>query len=288
MNKKDSKPLALSVSIVIPVFNDEDHLKKCLDSIAKQTLMPDEVIVVDNNCSDDSMVVAKGYNLVKIVKEKKQGVVFARNKGFDTATGDIIGRIDADTVLLPTWCAQLQEIFASKPNISAVTGPNGYYDLPAPRFTLFLTQLLRGALFYIARPKSKKYLFGSNTALRKEAWQTVRSTVCTDKTIHEDNDLAIHIVQAGLEVTYINKLVVTISARRTDMPIGLAVRYAFGEHRAFRRHGMISIHAWVAGLLLVFLYPWVRFFYRAYSPESKNISIRRVFRHREMRLSPIE
>lgn len=289
MNKKaQAKAQALSISIVIPVFNDEDHLKICLKAINKQTVQPDEVIVVDNNCNDASMDVARSFGFVKILQEPKQGVVFARNRGFDAVKSDIIGRIDADSVLPKDWCETVLRYFKEHPEVDAVTGPTGYYDLPLKRLMLGITVVLRTALFYIARPKSKKYLFGSNTAFKTEAWHKVRSSTCTDKSVHEDNDLAIHLVQHGFEVAYSNKVQATISARRADMPPRLAFRYAFSEYRAFRLHNMVSIHAWVAGVILLLLYPSIRFLYRAYDQKTGTFSISRAFSHHEMRVSPIE
>jgi len=91
--------------------------------------MPTEVIVVDNNSSDDTIAVARRFPFVTVLREKRQGVVHARNRGFNASRGDIIGRIDADTVIARDWVAQLQAIFADT-RISAVSGAITYHDLP--------------------------------------------------------------------------------------------------------------------------------------------------------------
>ncbi len=93
----------LSVSIVIPVYNEEAHLKNCLDAIARQTVAPDEVIVVDNNSTDRSVEIAEKYSFVKVIKEAKQGRAHARNSGFNVATCDVIGRIDAHSLFASDW-----------------------------------------------------------------------------------------------------------------------------------------------------------------------------------------
>jgi glycosyltransferase involved in cell wall biosynthesis len=105
---------ALSLSIVIPVYNEQSHLKACLDSIAKQEDYPDEVIVVDNNSTDKTCDIAKSYPFVKLAREKKQGVLSARTKGFNLAKSDFIGRIDADTVLPPTWIKDVKKSLRGK------------------------------------------------------------------------------------------------------------------------------------------------------------------------------
>src|SRR5688572_27451257 len=88
-----------SVSIVIPAYNEEGQLALCLEAIARQTVKPVEVIVVDNNSTDGTVEVAGRYPFVTVLHEWRQGVVHARDCGFDAAKGDIIGRIDAETVM---------------------------------------------------------------------------------------------------------------------------------------------------------------------------------------------
>jgi glycosyltransferase involved in cell wall biosynthesis len=121
----------LTLSIVIPVYNEQCHLKACLDAIANQTESPDEVIVVDNNSTDRTLAIAESYPFVKILKEKKQGVLAVRTKGFNSARSSIIGRIDADTVLPPGWVI-----------LCAAQSITGRLKVP---FCLARTWLLKGA-----------------------------------------------------------------------------------------------------------------------------------------------
>src|SRR5437868_5512986 len=117
----------MNVSIVIPVYNEADRLADCLEAIARQTVRPLEVIVVDNNSTDNTLEVAERYSFVTLLNEPKQGVVHARNTGFNAVTADIIGRIDADTILPADWVAQIEKIMLNK-GISAVSGSPHYYD----------------------------------------------------------------------------------------------------------------------------------------------------------------
>src|SRR5215218_5513436 len=112
---------SLRVSIVVPVYNEGAQLAACLEAIAAQRSVPYEVIVVDNNSTDDTIAVAKSFNFVKLLRESRQGVVHARNRGFDAARGQIIARIDADTVLPPGWTGQVQATFQNS-GVSAVSG----------------------------------------------------------------------------------------------------------------------------------------------------------------------
>src|SRR5581483_6160102 len=118
----------MKISIFIPVYNEADSLRGCLDAIALQDDMPDEVIVVDNNSSDNSVEIALKYDFVQLLQEPKQGVMHARKLGYDNAAGDIIARIDADTILPPDWLRNIKSVFMD-PGIDAVSGIALYYNV---------------------------------------------------------------------------------------------------------------------------------------------------------------
>src|SRR6185437_1716246 len=61
------KPLTLS--LVIPAYNEERYIKHCLDAIASQTVTPMEVFVVDNNSTDSTAAIAKNYEFVQVLSE---------------------------------------------------------------------------------------------------------------------------------------------------------------------------------------------------------------------------
>ena len=117
----------------------------CLQAIARQTVKPLEVIVVDNNSTDATAEIAAGYPFVTVLSEWRQGVVHARDCGFDAARGDIIGRIDAETVMPEDWVERVQDIFVVR-NIDAVSGSIGFTDVPFEpffaRIELFCRQYL--------------------------------------------------------------------------------------------------------------------------------------------------
>ena len=89
------------VSIIIPVFNTEKYLKKCLDSVLNQTLSSIEVICINDCSKDNSLEILKEYSnkdkRLKLIDFKvNQGVSIARNKGVSESSGDYIGFIDSD------------------------------------------------------------------------------------------------------------------------------------------------------------------------------------------------
>ncbi len=256
----------LTLSIVIPVFNDQDYLEICLKAIAGQTIMPDEVIVVDNNSTDKSVAVAKSFPFVKIVRAHKQGVLFARNVGFNGVGSEIIGRIDADTVLPPRWVERVIKTFEKDRSIAAVTGPVNYYDMPFPISNYKPDHLMRRSI-YNWSPKSP-FLFGSNMAIRTKVWRSLKPSFCSDTYMHEDLDLAIHLYRNGNKIFYTKDLLAGASGRRyTDKP-GSFYTYMSMYRQTYLKHGLhgLAIYSatgvyWIGYILI---HPWLSSWYKLY------------------------
>lgn len=180
----------MKVSVVIPVYNEEKYIEKCLESIVNQKVQPDEIIVVDNNCVDKTAEIAKSFG-ARIVKEEKQGMIQARNAGFNAASCEIIARTDADAILPIDWISKIKENFRDR-NLGALSGPASYFTPPLisriSSLGTFVTFEGIGLLF------GHPILAGPNMVLRKSVWEKVKNEVClSDKDVHEDVDLSIHL-----------------------------------------------------------------------------------------------
>lgn len=133
---------ACMISVVIPAFNEERNIGRCLEGLVAQN-MPRalEVIVVDNASTDRTAEVAHSYQgtlpLLRVVHEATKGRGAARKKGFDCAQGDIIFSLDADTVVPPDWVAAYMRFFEESPDVVAVTGIPRMSDCNAIDNTLF-------------------------------------------------------------------------------------------------------------------------------------------------------
>ena len=88
------------VSVIIPVFNSEDYLDDCIQSILNQSLREIEIIIVNDGSTDNSSNIIKHYahkdSRIKIIEQKNYGGGIARNKGIIHAQGEYIGFVDAD------------------------------------------------------------------------------------------------------------------------------------------------------------------------------------------------
>jgi glycosyltransferase involved in cell wall biosynthesis len=210
----------MKVSVIIPAYNEEKYIGQCLNGFIKQTEKADEIIVIDNNCTDHTIDIVKKYQ-VKIIKEKKQGMIFARNRGFNEAQYEIIARTDADTIVPNDWIAKIKKNFLDK-KISALSGPVHFYGLPIPHIsaTIFFRMMT-------VIQNGKSPMFGPNMALRKNLWKKIKNSVCLDdKLVHEDIDLAIHINQIDELIKIDPSLIVKISSRRIkNNPLSFFVEY---------------------------------------------------------------
>lgn len=201
------------ISIIIPAYNEARTLPACLDAIAVQSVMPDEVIVVDNNSTDETAAIARRYPFVRLVHEKSQGIVFARNAGFDAATGELLARIDADTHIPSDWVATIQRFYEDRNHTQTVlTGGCYFYNLRTGRLTGrtydFLVHRLNRVLLGYYFP------WGSNSVVPAEAWAAVRDEVINQTDIHEDLDLGIHLAHADFKTEYISSFRVAAQAKR--------------------------------------------------------------------------
>ncbi len=254
-------PAAPSVSIVIPAFNEEATIRACVLAAIAQTVPAHEVIVVDNRSTDRTPEIVRELQaanldspIILLRQDAEQGLVPTRNLGLDSATGDVIGRIDADSVLEPTWVAAVQQAFAD-PSVSAATGPVLYYDMPLRWFGLRADDTLRRAMLRLAR--EYHFVFGSNMALRAEAWRTIRTEVCRDldDLFHEDIDISVHLHEAGLRVAYVSTMVAGMSARRIDDSPRDYVNYVGRFERTYAHHNVRNRALRVPGWVFLAVYP---------------------------------
>ena len=90
----------MKVSIIVPVYNSERYINRCVDSLIGQTLSDIEILLVDDGSSDNSSAICDEYavkdNRIKVFHQKNAGAGAARNTGLEHAQGEYIGFVDSD------------------------------------------------------------------------------------------------------------------------------------------------------------------------------------------------
>lgn len=99
------------ISIIVPIYNAEKYIKKCVDSLLNQTKKEIELILINDGSTDSTHNILKSYKdkRIKYFKNKNQGIGKTRNFGIEKSTGKYIIFIDSDDYIEPTTCEELFE-----------------------------------------------------------------------------------------------------------------------------------------------------------------------------------
>ncbi|MFH1456571.1 MAG: glycosyltransferase family A protein [Patescibacteria group bacterium] len=159
-----------TLSIVIPCYNEEELVGKCLWNILKQDVLPEEVIFIDNNSIDKSVEIAKtfidkfknrGVDF-KILVERQQGILATRKLGFSKVSCELIGTIDSDTVISRNWVKIAKNMFLKNKNLACITGPLTFYNLN------FLIRNFSKIIFVLYKIKFFFIMWGCNGVFSKK------------------------------------------------------------------------------------------------------------------------
>jgi len=161
------------ISIVVPIFNAERYIKRCIDSILAQTWKDIEIICIDDGSTDDSSQIIDQYSgdrRIKVLHKENGGSTSARKAGVDIASGEYIGFVDSDDWIEPDMYERLF-YFADCKNVDLVTC--GYY-LEGNYTTMHLDTVEEGLYNY----EQIQYL-RENTIYRMNKKETgLRGSLC--------------------------------------------------------------------------------------------------------------
>lgn len=286
----------LSMSVVVPAFDEQDCIGTCLDLLVEQLDCITEIIVVDNNSADDTSNIVKAYARehpeVRYLPEPEQGLVFARNAGLDAASGDVIARIDADTRVPPHWASTILTFLAddADQHWAAVCGRGEAYELPYGD----AAARLKGRFSPLARPSSSSVrevpvLYGSNMILRRETWKKIRERVSMRRDVFEDVDMGLCVQESGGRNAFLPSITVGVSPRRMESGMRSFVRYMLCLPRTLARHRKFVL---ATGALTLYL-PGVAVLHalrllmiRSYDADTGAFTARGLFRRRSDRVLP--
>lgn len=127
----------ITLSVIIPVYNSSEMLEHCLDALRKSSRPADEIIVVDDGSTEN--MIQKNHQKERTtirIKDGPRGPAYARNRGVEKATGDILVFIDSDVTVHKETLDLIEKKFKGDPDLSALFG--SYNDSPAARDTISL------------------------------------------------------------------------------------------------------------------------------------------------------
>lgn len=198
------------MSVVIPAYNEADFIGTTLKSILNQTYRNFELIVVDNNSTDNTREVAEKYG-AKVVFEGKKGVASARQKGFHEARGEIIVCTDADSMVPENWLEKIVSEYEKDPSLVGFGGLGVLYSGPVTARAA--ARYLFAAFWFLDKILSGGWnLAGFNMSVKKDAFLKVGG-FNTNLTLGEDIDLAERLRSVG-KVKIDSSFLVNVSGRR--------------------------------------------------------------------------
>ncbi len=107
----------VKVSVVVPVFNGESYIRKCLDSLVRQTLKDIEIIIINDGSKDKTLDILKEYQKkcknIKIINQENKGIAASRNEGIKVAEGEYIAFLDSDDFVDLTMYQKLYQKITS-------------------------------------------------------------------------------------------------------------------------------------------------------------------------------
>lgn len=204
------------ISVIIPAYNEEKLIGKCLKALQNQSLPRNhyEIIVVDNNSTDRTKEIVKKYGISIYTYTKMQRVAAARQFGASLAKAPILAFMDADSFADKKWLETIECYFKEKSFLMAVCGvvwplsDVWYIKFGFAAFNFFSQA---NQFFGMVLP------WGSNFAIRKEAFDTIGGYNLALKT-YDDAEIGIRVKKTfgKKSIYYSQKMIVYTSTRKQE------------------------------------------------------------------------
>jgi glycosyltransferase involved in cell wall biosynthesis len=210
--------MPMMISIVIPAYNEEALLGRCLEAVlaeVKRSAVECEVVVVDNASTDGTAGIAREYPGVRLLAEPQRSIVRARARGLAETSGELVANIDADTVMPTGWLDTVAAEFSADPGLMALSGPVYFEGLSA--WQQVLMRLAYRAAFPLYLLTSSlglgSIIQGGNFVFRRSAWLAAGGYDPSIEFYGEDTNVARRLVPLG-RVKWTFDLPMVASGRR--------------------------------------------------------------------------
>jgi cellulose synthase/poly-beta-1,6-N-acetylglucosamine synthase-like glycosyltransferase len=212
----------MKLAFVIPAYNEEALIGKCLESVLaeiRRSGADADVIVVNNASRDRTGEIARSFEGVRVVDEPKKGLVNARDAGFAASEGyELVANIDSDTIVPVGWLDTVLSEFGADPKLVCLSGPYVYYDMkPFNRFLISGFYGLTYLIYVLNRfvLKVGSVVQGGNFVFKRAAWASVGGYDRSIDFFGEDTDVAVRLSKVG-GVKWTFRLKMMTSGRRLE------------------------------------------------------------------------
>ena len=225
--------MAKKISAVIPTYNEERNIERCLKSLVNQTLhrAEYEIVIVDGKSIDRTVELAEEYADI-VIQQKSKGIGGARNDGVEMTSAEIIVTADADIIFPEDWLERIYTDFKFKKDVVAVYGPIKPIE-DAFKYR-FLIGLFNKITYLFARMRVFYATLGSNTAFRRQAFLQIGGY--SDMPAGDDYEIALRLKRVG-KIYYDPTLYVDFSMRRMEQFGILRTLYIWAINAASVKRG---------------------------------------------------
>lgn len=187
------------VSLYIPCYNAGKFIKKCLDSVINQSYAIDEIIIVDDGSTDKTIDILKNYPVRILTHRKNKGLAAARNTAFKEAKNEFVASLDADCIADIQWLQRLMECFVSDDivGVGGMLKETNISNVADKWRSIHMAQHWGNEII-----NDPPFLYGNNTAFRKNCIEKVGFYREVLKTNYEDVDLSMRIYNNGFRLIY--------------------------------------------------------------------------------------
>jgi len=249
------------ITIIIPVYDIEKYIRKCLESVLQQTYTNLEIILVDDGSPDNCPQICDEYaakdNRIRVIHKTNGGLSSARNAGLDIARGEWIGFVDSDDWLLPNMYERLYNAIEYEDADLAICGYKYVDESDKPvgeRFSVIRDEVLsKSDVFDIFfRKYNTFYITVWNKLYAKKIFLNLRFP---DGKIHEDEFTVHHIFNECDKIVTISDVLYMyvqrkesimneqFSLKRFDAVDALCDRYMFFRDKGLNAQAKLSLRS---------------------------------------------
>lgn len=236
------------ISVVVPIYNVENFLEKCVDSILSQTYSNLEIILINDGSQDNCLKICRNYELkdsrIIVIDKKNGGLSSARNAGIDKATGKYIMFIDSDDYIEKNMVEKLyNNISLNDADISICNFFFTYKNENKRNKAILNTTIDDESKFsYLYGKYSLQTIISWNKLYKKELFNEIRYP---DGLIHEDQYIICDLLDKSKKINYMtdeflyyyvqrdNSIMSTFNINRFDVIKGLNRRIEFFESKKY-------------------------------------------------------
>lgn len=224
------------ISVVVPIYNAEEYLDRCILSIINQTLKDIEIILVNDGSTDNSKNICKKYleidNRIIFVDKENEGPSKARNKGLEIAKGEYVSFIDSDDFIDEKFLINLYD--EATKNNADICGclfdeyKNGKYNNVFEESDLEICKLYSSnefAKYFYCSSSTYQYLCSAITVNKIYRRDIVKGTYFINSKVSEDEDFSFKVLLKSSKVCIINKILYHISIENENS----LTRSSFGK-----------------------------------------------------------